>query len=63
VCTARPELLERRAGWAGGKFIDLQAGAESGFDHADCFRNECVYVAHTGADRIDVFLNGYGVPQ
>ena len=36
-------------------FIALPAGAESGFDHADCFRGERVYVAHTGADRIDVF--------
>lgn len=36
-------------------FIALPAGAEAGFDHADCFRGERVYVAHTGADRIDVF--------
>lgn len=36
-------------------FISLPAGAEAGFDHADCFRGERVYVAHTGADRIDAF--------
>lgn len=35
-------------------FIALPAGARAGFDHADCFRGERVYVAHTGADRIDV---------
>jgi DNA-binding beta-propeller fold protein YncE len=35
-------------------FISIPAGAEPGFDHADCYRSERVYVAHTGADRIDV---------
>src|SRR5437764_9265787 len=35
-------------------FIPVPAGAEPGFDHADCYRGKRVYVAHTGADRIDV---------
>ena len=39
----------RRAG-----FIAVPPGAEAGFDHADCYRGDLVYVAHTGADRIDV---------
>jgi hypothetical protein len=36
-------------------FIDLSAGAEPGFDHADVYRaGRLMYVAHTGADRVDV---------
>jgi DNA-binding beta-propeller fold protein YncE len=39
-------------------FIAIPPGAEPGFDHADVFRDPAgasrVYVAHTGADRLDV---------
>jgi DNA-binding beta-propeller fold protein YncE len=36
-------------------FIDLPAGAKPGFDHADTYRaGRRMYVAHTGADRVDV---------
>jgi hypothetical protein len=36
-------------------FIDLPAGAKPGFDHADVYRaGRRIYVAHTGADRVDV---------
>lgn len=36
-------------------FISIPPGAESGFDHADVHRgSRRMYVAHTGADRIDV---------
>jgi DNA-binding beta-propeller fold protein YncE len=35
-------------------FIAVPPGAEPGFDHADCYRGVLIYVAHTGADRIDV---------
>jgi hypothetical protein len=36
-------------------FVSIPAGAEPGFDHADVYRPACrMYVAHTGADRIDV---------
>jgi len=36
-------------------FIPLPPGARPGFDHADTFRaGRRVYVAHTGADRVDV---------
>jgi hypothetical protein len=36
-------------------FIDLPAGAMTGFDHADVFLpGRRMYVAHTGADRVDV---------
>ncbi len=35
-------------------FIAVPPGREPGFDHADCYRGERIYVAHTGADRIDV---------
>ena len=36
-------------------FIPLPPGASAGFDHADTFRaGRRVYVAHTGADRVDV---------
>jgi hypothetical protein len=36
-------------------FIAIPAGAAAGFDHADVFRSERrMYVAHTGANRIDV---------
>jgi hypothetical protein len=36
-------------------FIDLPAGAMTGFDHADFFLpGRRMYVAHTGADRVDV---------
>jgi DNA-binding beta-propeller fold protein YncE len=35
--------------------IDLPGGAEPGFDHADVYRTgRRMYVAHTGADRVDV---------
>jgi len=34
-------------------FIPLPAGTEPGFDHADVYRRQ-MYVAHTGADRVDV---------
>jgi len=37
------------------KFIDIPPGARPGFDHADVYRAERrMYVAHTGADRVDV---------
>lgn len=36
-------------------FIPIPAGAKPGFDHADVLRSgRRIYVAHTGADRIDV---------
>jgi DNA-binding beta-propeller fold protein YncE len=36
-------------------FIPIPPGAKPGFDHADVFRSRRrIYVAHTGADRIDV---------
>jgi DNA-binding beta-propeller fold protein YncE len=36
-------------------FIPLPSGAKLGFDHADVYRpNRRIYVAHTGADRVDV---------
>ena len=36
-------------------FISLPPGARPGFDHADIFRTgRRIYVAHTGADRVDV---------
>ena len=36
-------------------FIPIPAGAKPGFDHADVFpRERRMYVAHTGADRIEV---------
>lgn len=36
-------------------FIPVPPGAEPGFDHADVYRpGRCMYVAHTGADRVDV---------
>jgi DNA-binding beta-propeller fold protein YncE len=36
-------------------FILIPAGAEPGFDHADTYRaGRRMYVAHTGADRVDV---------
>ena len=36
-------------------FIPLPPGARPGFDHAETFRaGRRVYVAHTGADRVDV---------
>jgi DNA-binding beta-propeller fold protein YncE len=36
-------------------FIPLPPGARPGFDHADTFRaGRRIYVAHTGADRVDV---------
>src|SRR5947207_6019935 len=36
-------------------FIELQPGARPGFDHADLYRAGArMYVAHTGADRVDV---------
>ncbi len=36
-------------------FIPIPPGAKPGFDHADVQRgNRRMYVAHTGADRIDV---------
>jgi hypothetical protein len=36
-------------------FVDVPAGASPGFDHADVYRaGRRMYVAHTGADRIEV---------
>ena len=36
-------------------FIEIPAGAKPGFDHADTYRaGRRMYVAHTGADRVDV---------
>lgn len=36
-------------------FVPLPAGAKPGFDHADVYRaGRRLYVAHTGADRVDV---------
>jgi DNA-binding beta-propeller fold protein YncE len=36
-------------------FVPIPAGAKPGFDHADTYRaGRRMYVAHTGADRIDV---------
>jgi DNA-binding beta-propeller fold protein YncE len=36
-------------------FVPIPAGAEPGFDHADVYRPPGrMYVAHTGADRVDV---------
>jgi serine/threonine protein kinase, bacterial len=36
-------------------FIPVPAGAKAGFDHADVYRRgRRMYVAHTGADRVDV---------
>src|SRR5436190_9844150 len=42
-------------------FIPIPAGAEPGFDHADVYRRgRRIYVAHTGADRVDVLDCGQG---
>jgi DNA-binding beta-propeller fold protein YncE len=42
-------------------FIPIPAGAKPGFDHADTYRAERrMYVAHTGADRVDVLDCGAG---
>ena len=39
-----------RLGW-----ISIPAGNKPGFDHADTYRaDRRMYVAHTGADRVDV---------
>jgi DNA-binding beta-propeller fold protein YncE len=36
-------------------FVPLPSGAKPGFDHADVYRpNRRIYVAHTGADRVEV---------
>ena len=36
-------------------FIEIPAGTKPGFDHADVYRSgRRIYVAHTGADRVDV---------
>ena len=36
-------------------FVPIPAGAKPGFDHADSYRSgRRIYVAHTGADRVDV---------
>jgi len=36
-------------------FVPIPAGAAPGFDHADVYRpGGRMYVAHTGADRVDV---------
>jgi hypothetical protein len=38
-----------------GRFIAIPPGAKPGFDHADIYRaGGRMYVAHTGADRVDV---------
>jgi DNA-binding beta-propeller fold protein YncE len=38
-----------------GRFIAIPPGAKPGFDHADVYRGGGrMYVAHTGADRVDV---------
>jgi DNA-binding beta-propeller fold protein YncE len=40
-------------------FVPLPAGAKPGFDHADVYRpDRRIYVAHTGADRVDVIDGG-----
>jgi DNA-binding beta-propeller fold protein YncE len=39
-------------------FVPVPAGRAPGFDHADVYDGR-VYVAHTGADRVDVFDGGY----
>ena len=39
-------------------FTAVPPGAQAGFDHADTYldpRDSRLYVAHTGADRLDVF--------
>src|SRR5262249_54526622 len=37
------------------RFIEVPPGARPGFDHADVYRaGRRMYVAHTGADRVDV---------
>src|SRR6266508_4372605 len=47
---ATPDVSLVRAG-----FIPIPQGAKPGFDHADVFRGRRrLYVAHTGADRVDV---------
>src|SRR5258705_4624461 len=47
--TSRDVSLERVG------FVPIPAGAEPGFDHADVYqRDRRIYVAHTGADRVDV---------
>ena len=45
-------------------FIAVPAGASPGFDHADVYRaGRRMYVAHTGADRVDVLdCEGADVP-
>jgi DNA-binding beta-propeller fold protein YncE len=36
-------------------FVSLPPGEKPGFDHADVYRaRRCMYVAHTGANRVDV---------
>src|SRR2546422_2124265 len=48
--TATPEVGLARVG-----FVPIPPGAKAGFDHADVFRSRGrIYVAHTGADRIEV---------
>ena len=44
-------------------FIPIPPGHQPGFDHADVFRSPTagtsrLYVAHTGADRIELELSG-----
>lgn len=47
---ASPDVSLERVG-----FIPIPAGAAQGFDHADVYRRgRRIYVAHTGADRVDV---------
>jgi hypothetical protein len=42
-------------GLARAGFIPIPRGAQAGFDHGDVYRSgRRIYVAHTGADRIDV---------
>jgi hypothetical protein len=42
-------------------FIGVPPGSKPGFDHADVYRlGRPMYVAHTGADRVEIFCPGSG---
>src|SRR5262249_13084114 len=50
-----PERGRRRVSLVRVGFVEVPPGAKPGFDHADvCRQGGRMYVAHTGADRVDV---------
>src|SRR5262249_33470962 len=51
----RSRIRRERMTLARAGFIPIPSGAKPGFDHADVYvRGRRIYVAHTGADRIEV---------